>query len=101
MQYSVTVAGLSGPATASHLHGPNGPPGVNAAPMIFFNDLISATSVQGTVNVTTDNMNAMLAGTTYFVVSLLRLTTGQLRPYEVHIVETCTCDLKFDLFLLC
>ena len=86
MQYSVTVAGLSGPATASHLHGPNGPPGVNAGPMIFFNDLINATSVQGTLAVTTDNMNAMLAGTTYFVVSL------QLRPYEVHIVVICTCD---------
>ena len=63
LSWSIDFAGLSGPATAAHFHGP-ADPGANAGPVITTDDLESPSEGKATL---TDEQAADLAGGKWYV----------------------------------
>lgn len=61
--YTITYAGLTGPATAAHFHGPAAP-GANAPPVITMAGLTSP--IRGSTTLTDAQMNDLRNGKWYF-----------------------------------
>lgn len=75
--YRVTYSGLSGPATAGHIHGPAGP-GQNAPPVVPFAN--SGTSpITGEVRLTPEQYSQLSSGQWYVNVHTARSPGGEIR----------------------
>jgi hypothetical protein len=74
--YTVTYAGLTGPATAAHFHGPAAP-GANAPPVITMTSL--ASPIHGTTTLTDAQMNDLRNGKWYFNVHTAAHPSGEIR----------------------
>jgi hypothetical protein len=74
--YTVTYAGLTGPAMAAHFHGPAAA-GVNAPPIITIKDL--ASPIKGNAVLTADQMADLQAGKWYFNVHTKAHPGGEIR----------------------
>lgn len=77
LNYTVTYSGLSGPATAAHIHAPAAV-GANAGVAIGF-PLPVTSPIKGSVPVTDDQIKAMDAGMTYVNVHTAANTGGEIR----------------------
>ena len=76
LTYTVTYTGLSGPATAAHIHAPAAA-GANAPVAVPFPS--PASPIKGTVAVTDDQIKAMDAGMTYVNVHTAANPGGEIR----------------------
>jgi hypothetical protein len=77
LNYRVTYSGLSGPATAGHIHGPAGP-GQNAPPVVPFAN--SGTSpITGQVRLTPEQYNQLSSGQWYVNIHTARNAGGEIR----------------------
>ena len=74
--YTVTYAGLTGPAVAAHFHGPAAT-GANAPPVIAIKDL--ASPIKGSAMLTADQMADLQAGKWYFNVHTKAHPGGEIR----------------------
>ena len=74
--YTVTYAGLSGPAVAAHFHGPAGP-GVNAPPVIPVTPLESP--MKGAATLTAPQRADLTSGKWYFNVHTAAHPGGEIR----------------------
>ncbi len=75
--YTVTYSGLTGPATAGHLHGP-APTGTNAGVMVPFKAPLES-PVKGTATLTDDQMKALEGGDMYANIHTAANPGGELR----------------------
>jgi CHRD domain len=76
LTYNITYTGLSGPATAAHIHGPAAV-GVNAAVMLPFKT--PASPITGTATVTDAVAQAILSGNAYVNVHTGANPGGEIR----------------------
>jgi hypothetical protein len=77
LSYRVTYSGLSGPATAGHIHGPAGP-GQNAPPVVPFAN--SGTSpITGEVRLTPEQFTQLSSGQWYVNIHTARNPGGEIR----------------------
>ena len=74
--YAVTYAGLTGPATAAHFHGPAAP-GANAPPIITITSVTSP--IRGTTTLTDTQIADLKAGKWYFNVHTAAHPGGEIR----------------------
>lgn len=77
MSYRVTYAGLSGPATAGHIHGPAGP-GANAGVVVPFTNAGSS-PISGEVKLTPEQFNQLASGQYYVNVHTAAHPGGEIR----------------------
>ena len=77
LTYTVTYSGLTGPATAAHIHGPAAP-GANAGVLIPFKAPLDS-PVKGTATLTDDQIKALMAGQTYANVHTAANPGGEIR----------------------
>ena len=81
LSYGVTYAGLTGPATMAHLHGP-APVGKNAGVMVpITGDL--ASPIKGEVKLTDEQVKALTDGDLYFNVHTAANKGGEMRGQVV------------------
>ncbi len=76
--YTATYAGLSGPATAAHFHGPAAE-GVNAAPVVPVPPTALATPIKGEATLTDAQAADLQAGKWYFNVHTAAHGPGEIR----------------------
>jgi hypothetical protein len=76
LSWSIDFAGLSGPATAAHFHGP-ADPGANAGPVITIDDLESPS--EGTATLTDEQAADLAAGKWYVNVHTEAHPDGEIR----------------------
>ena len=76
LAYDVEYSGLSGPATAAHLHGP-ADPGANAGVVVPFQQ--PASPVKGTATPTDAQMSDLMAGKWYANVHTAANPAGEIR----------------------
>jgi hypothetical protein len=76
LTYRATYAGLSGPATAAHFHGPAAP-GTNAPPTVPI--AVPTSPISGAALLTADQQADLLAGKWYFNVHTAAHTGGEIR----------------------
>ena len=74
--YSVTYAGLTGPALAAHFHGPAAP-GANAGPVLPMTSL--ASPITGTATLTDAQIADLEAGKWYFNIHTMAHKGGEVR----------------------
>jgi hypothetical protein len=74
--YRVTYAGLSGPATMAHFHGPAAP-GANAPPVVVV--AMPASPISGTAILTSAQVDDLMAGKWYFNVHAAAHPGGEIR----------------------
>jgi hypothetical protein len=77
LTWKVTYSGLSGPATAGHIHGPAAP-GANAGVMVPFSSVASPTS-QGQAKITPAQAAEIAAGRTYVNIHTAAAPGGEIR----------------------
>ena len=77
LTYTVTYAGLSGPATAAHFHGP-APAGKAAGVMVPVNGSV-ASPISGKATLTDDQVTALSTGMLYFNVHTADNKGGEIR----------------------
>lgn len=77
LQYSVSYSGLTGPATAAHIHGPAAP-GVNAGVMVPFQN-VAASPITGSATLTAEQEKALMSGQTYVNVHTAANRGGEIR----------------------
>lgn len=77
LSWKVSYSGLSGPATAAHIHGPAAP-GVNAGVMIPFNNA-GTSPIQGHAQITPAQAAEIAAGRTYVNVHTAKAPGGEIR----------------------
>ena len=77
LAYRATYQGLSGPATMAHFHGPAAP-GANAPPVITVGDQAKL-PIGGSVRLTEQEMDDLLAGKWYFNVHTAANPGGEIR----------------------
>ena len=77
LSYTVEYSGLTGPATAAHLHGP-APVGSNAGVLVPFSPPL-ASPIHGEVTLTDDQVADMMNGTTYANLHTAANPGGELR----------------------
>ena len=77
LKWNVSYSGLSGPATAGHIHGPAAP-GANAGVMVPFPS-VSSSSFQGTAQVTPAQAAAIASGQTYVNIHTAANPGGEIR----------------------
>lgn len=76
LEYTLNFAGLSGPATAAHIHGP-GQPGKNAGVMVDFGKP-TGNALHGTATVTDAQIQAIDDGLTYINVHTASHANGEI-----------------------
>ncbi len=77
LAYTIDYSGLSGPATAAHLHGP-APVGSNAGVLVPFSPPL-ASPIHGDVTLTDDQVADLMNGTTYANIHTAANPGGELR----------------------
>ena len=77
LAYRVTYSGLSGPATASHIHGPAGP-GQNAGVVVPFTN-VGTSPFSGEVRITPEQFNQLSSGQWYVNVHTAAHPAGEIR----------------------
>jgi CHRD domain len=77
LSYKVTHSGLSGPATAAHVHGP-AEPGKNAS-VVFGFEKANATPIEGTTMLTEQQAADLVAGKMYVNVHTQANKDGEIR----------------------
>jgi hypothetical protein len=77
LAYRATYQGLSGPATMAHFHGPAAN-GANAPPVVVVGDNAKL-PIGGSVRLTEDEMNDLIAGKWYFNVHTAANPGGEIR----------------------
>ena len=81
LTWSVTYSGLSGPATAAHIHGPAAP-GANAGVLVPFND--PASPIKGSATLTDAQITDLEAGKWYINVHTAANKPGEIRGQLVR-----------------
>jgi hypothetical protein len=76
--YTVTYAGLTGPATAAHFHGPAAE-GVNAPPVVPIPPTMLASPIKGDATLTDAQAADLAAGKWYFNVHTAAHGPGEIR----------------------
>lgn len=76
MSYRVTYSGLSGAATAGHIHGPAGP-GANAGVAVPFAN--AASPISGEVKLTPEQLTQLSSGQWYVNIHTARNPGGEIR----------------------
>ena len=76
LTWTITYSGLSGKATAAHLHGP-AKEGENAGPMITLSPL--ASPIKGSAILTDDQSKALTGGEIYINVHTAKYPDGDIR----------------------
>ena len=76
--YKVTYAGLTGPATMAHFHGPAAP-GANAGPVVPVPSTSLANPMSGTATLTDDQIADLKAGKWYFNIHTAANPGGEIR----------------------
>ena len=77
LDYTISYSGLTGPATAAHLHGP-APAGSNAGVLVPFAPPLTS-PIHGQVTLTDDQVADMMNGTTYANLHTAGNPGGELR----------------------
>lgn len=77
MTYQVAHAGLSGPVTGAHIHGPAGTSGTGPIVVPFRNT--DRTPIQGSASLTNAQVSQLRAGSYYINVHTARNPTGEIR----------------------
>ena len=77
LSWSVTHAGLSGPLTGGHIHGPAGP-GQNAGVVIPFTNL-TAPTITGEARITPEQLTQLTSGQWYVNLHTARNPGGEIR----------------------
>jgi hypothetical protein len=78
LSWNVTHSGLSGPATAGHIHGPAGP-GQNAGVVVPFTGDVNASRVRGEKAITAAQAADLQAGRWYVNLHTARFPGGEIR----------------------
>ncbi|MBG9387019.1 CHRD domain-containing protein [Caenimonas aquaedulcis] len=78
MTWKVSFSGLSGPATAGHIHGP-APAGRNAGVLVPFAGVPNATSAEGKTSLTPAQMAELAAGNWYVNIHTAKHPGGEIR----------------------
>ena len=81
MSYTMTYAGLTGPATAAHLHGPAAP-GQNAGVVVPFT--VTPSPISGTATLTGQGVTDILAGRWYANIHTSQFPNGEIRGQVTH-----------------
>lgn len=76
LTYNATYAGLSGPATAAHFHGP-AKPGSNAPPQVPVAKL--GNPISGTATLNDDQIDDLKSGMWYFNIHTQNVPGGEIR----------------------
>lgn len=76
LAYTITYAGLTGPAGAAHIHGP-ADPGANAGVVVPFAD--AASPITGTATLTAEQVTELMAGRYYVNVHTAANGGGEIR----------------------
>jgi Cu/Zn superoxide dismutase len=77
LQWNVNYAGLTGPVTGAHIHGPAGP-GTNAGIMVPFQN-VGTSPITGTATLTDAQAQALTSGQTYVNIHTAANPAGEIR----------------------
>jgi hypothetical protein len=77
LKWNVSYSGLSGPATAGHIHGPAAP-GANAGVMVPFSN-VSSSPFSGQAQITPAQAAEIAAGRTYVNIHTAKSPAGEIR----------------------
>lgn len=77
LSWSVTYSGLSGPATAGHIHGPAGP-GQNAGVLVPFTN-VTAPTITGETRITPEQLTQLTSGQWYVNLHTAAHPGGEIR----------------------
>lgn len=77
LSWRVTYSGLTGPATAGHIHGPAGP-GANAGVVVPFSN-VGTSPVTGETRITPEQYNQLASGQWYANIHTARHPGGEIR----------------------
>jgi hypothetical protein len=80
--YRVSYSGLSGPATAAHIHGPAAP-GANAGEVVPFTN-VGSSPITGEVHITPEQFNQLSSGQWYANVHTAAHPGGEIRGQLRH-----------------
>lgn len=78
LHWKVSHAGLSGPVTGGHIHGPAGPD-QNAPPVIPFTVNLNAATISGQLRITPEQFNQLRSGQWYVNLHTARHPQGEVR----------------------
>ena len=98
MSYRVTYSGLSGAATAGHIHGPAGP-GANAGVAVPFAN--AASPISGEVKLTPEQLTQLSSGQWYVNIHTARNPGGEIRGQLVAVPEPSAAFLGLAASGLC
>lgn len=82
LHYRVSYSGLSGPATAAHIHGPAGP-GQNAGVVVPFTN-VGSSPITGSAKVSAEQFNQLASGQMYVNVHTAAHPAGEIRGQLRH-----------------
>ena len=82
LTWTVTYSGLSGPATAGHIHGPAGP-GANAGVLVPFSGGLTS-PIKGSATLTDAQISDLEAGRTYINLHTANNKGGEIRGQLVR-----------------
>jgi CHRD domain len=83
LTWTVTYSGLSGPATAGHIHGPAAP-GANAGVLVPFNPAALASPIKGSATMTDAQVSDLEAGKLYVNIHTAANKGGEIRGQLVR-----------------
>ncbi|RYF41966.1 MAG: CHRD domain-containing protein [Comamonadaceae bacterium] len=78
LRWKVTYSGLTGPATAAHIHGP-APRGGNAGVVVPFSGNLNAQPITGEQTITPEQATALANGLWYVNIHTARYPNGEIR----------------------